>query len=82
MIRTVTGFLFAAALLPALYYGWPYVQGLLRQRWARDAYLSDVRIILGVVLVFALLWLAEKLWTWLDTRLFADAKHEPPSGGS
>ena len=72
MIRTVVGLLYAGALLPGLYYGWPYVQELMRQRWARDAYISDIRMILGVVLVFAVLWLAEKLWTWLDRRLFAD----------
>lgn len=70
MIRTAAGLAFAAALLPALYYGWPYAQGLMRQPWARQTYVADVRIIVGVVLVFALLWLAEKLWAWLDRKLF------------
>lgn len=70
MIRSAVGLAFAAALLPVLYYGWPYAQGLMRQPWARQAYVADLRIIVGVVLVFALLWLAEKLWAWLDRKLF------------
>ena len=75
MIRTLIGLIYAGALVPALYYGWPYAQSLMRQRWARDAYISDIRIILGVVLVFAVLWLAEKLWTWIDGRVFAKQDH-------
>ena len=82
MIRTVVGLLFAGAVLAALYYGWPYVQGLMRQGWARDAYISDVRIVLGVVLVFALLWVAEKLWSWLDGLLFTGPGRGAPGDGS
>lgn len=64
VIRGLIGLAYAAALIPVIYYGWGWVKAALGGTW-----LGDLRIVLGVVALFALLWGAERLWNAIALRL-------------
>ena len=69
MVHRLLGLLFAAGVGAALWFGWPALDGLLRRGWARSLDLDEIRLLIGVVAVFAVLALAERIWVLISRRL-------------
>lgn len=80
MVHRLLGLLFAAAVGAALWYGWPELTGLLREEWARSLDLDEIRLLIGVAAVFAVLALAERIWA-LISRLLPPAEDGSPEQG-
>lgn len=63
-VRGLAGLAYAAVLIPIACYGWEGVKAALSGTW-----LGDLRIVLGVVALFALLWVAERVWAAIAPHL-------------
>jgi len=63
-LRAVLGFLFALGVGVLLYLGWFWVH-----RDIRGTPFQDFQILAGVLFVFVVLWIAEKIWDQLAALL-------------
>lgn len=60
-LRLLIGFAFAGGIGVLLYFGWFWVH-----RDIRGTVLQDFQIVSGLVFVFAVLWIADKIWDLLN----------------
>ena len=63
MAKRITGLLFAVAVGAGLYHFWPDFWALVRNRW-----LGDLRFPIMLIYAIGGLWIAEKLWGFVDAR--------------